>query len=181
MIKAKTQLTIVFFFIGLISYGQTNFEWDVITDSLEDDKSQLYSKTKLFIGEAWNSAQNVIQNDDKDAGVILVKGVSVQNLFYQLNDHKWTFNYSVKFLMKDGKSRIIIENVYCSAARVAQYEWPHMPVADVYPTSKGSKITGVNEKRYHTIMAELKQDLQTIVDAYAEAVKQPLVESDSDW
>lgn len=178
MKKAKTLLTLTFLFIGLVSFGQTNFKWDVITDSLEDNKSQLYSKTKLFIGETWKSAQNVIQNDDKEAGIILIKGVSIQNLYYQMNDHRWTFNYTIKFLMKDNKCRIVIEDVYCSAARVAQYEWPHMPVSETYPESKGLKITGVNEKRYLTIMTSLMQELQSIVDTYSTAVKKP---NDSDW
>jgi len=181
MKKAKTLLTLTFTLIGLISFGQTNFKWDVISDSLEDNQSQLYSKTKLFIGETWKSAQNVIQNDDKEGGVILVKGLSIQSLYYQMNDHRWTFNYTIKFLMKDNKCRIVIEDVYCSAARVAQYEWPHMPVAETYPTSKGLKITGVNEERYLTIMTSLKQELQSIVDSYMTAVNKPLVKDNSDW
>ena len=166
--------------IGITSFGQTNFKWDVIIDSLDDNQGQLYSKTKLFIGETWKSAQNVIQNDDKDAGIILVKGISVQNLYYQMNDHRWTFSYSVKFLMKNNKCRIIIEDVYCSAARVAQYEWPHMPVSDVYPSSKGLKITGVNEKRYVQLMISLRTELQSIVNSYTDYVKKPLF-NNSDW
>ena len=181
MKKSKTLLTLTFILIGLVSFGQSNFKWDVITDSLENNKSELYSKTKLFIGETWKSAQDVIQNDDKEAGVILIKGVSVQNLYYQMNDHRWTFNYTIKFMIKDNKCRILIEDVYCSAARVAQYEWPHMPVSDTYPESKGLKITGVNEERYLTIMTSLKLELQSIADSYTAAVKKPLVTNDSDW
>lgn len=181
MKKSKTILILIFLLIGEFSFGQTNFKWDVIIDSLEGNQSELYSKTKLFIGETWKSAQNVIQNDDKEAGVILVKGASVQNLFYQMNDHRWTFDYTIKFLMKDNKCRIIIEDVYCSAARVAQYEWPHMPVSDTYPEPKGLKTTGVNESRYLSIMTELKQELQSIVNSYAVAIKKPLVTKDSDW
>ena len=174
-------MTLMMCLMTMVSFGQTNFKWDVVSDSLKDNKSELYSKTKLFIGETWKSAQNVIQNDDKEGGVILVKGLSVQNLYYQMNDHRWTFNYTIKFLMKDNKCRIVIEDVYCSAARVAQYEWPHMPVADTYPTSKGLSITGVNEERYLTIMTSLKQELQSIVDSYMTAVNKPLVKDNSGW
>lgn len=181
MKKNKILFTFILFFIGLVTFGQTNFKWDIITDSLEDNKSQLYSKTKLFVGETWKSAQDVIQNDDKESGLILVKGISIQNLYYQMNDHKWTFNYTIKFLLKDNKCRIIIEGIYCSAARVAQYEWPHMPVADSYPISKGLKLTGLNEKRYLTVMSTLKQEMQSLVDSYIATVKKPLINSDSDW
>lgn len=180
MKKTKLLLTLCLILIGFTTFGQTDFKWDVVTDSLNKEKSQLYSQTKLFISETWKSAQNVIQNDDKEAGIILVKGVNVQNLNYQLNDHRWTFSYSIKFLMKDNKCRIIIEDVYCSAARVGKYEWPHMPVAETYPASKGLKTTGVNGERYLTIMASLKKELQSIADSYTDYVKNPLV-NNSDW
>ena len=181
MRKLKALFTLVAFSTIMISNGQTDFKWDIISDSLEDNKTELFSKTKLFIGETWKSAQNVIQSEDKEGGIILVKGASVKELVFQLNNHTWTFNYSVKFLMKDNKCRVIIEDVYCSSARCRQYEWPHMPVADAYPESKGLKLTGVNEQRYLTIMASLKQELQSIVDQYMDAVKKPIVTDDSEW
>tara|TARA_B100000795_G_C22545361_1_gene340413 strand:- start:60 stop:602 length:543 start_codon:yes stop_codon:yes gene_type:complete len=180
MKKTKPLLTLVFILIGLTSFGQTDFKWDVKAESLDKNKSELYSQSKLFISETWNSAKDVIQNDDKDAGIILIKGLSIQNLYYQMNDHKWTFSYTIKFLMKDDRCRVIIENIYCSAARTGQYEWPKMPVSDIYPSKKGLRITGVNEKRYLKVMTSLKQDLQSIVDSYIDYVKKPLVD-DSDW
>lgn len=167
-------------FTSSVGFSQTGFKWDVIIEPLEDSKSELYSKTKLFIGETWKSAQDVIQSDDVESGVILVKGLSIQNLFYQMNDHRWTYAYSIKFMMKDNKCRIVIDNVYCDAARCGTYEWPHMPVADKYPETKGLKTTGVNEKRYLELMTMLKSELQSVVDSYSAYVKKPLVE-DSDW
>jgi hypothetical protein len=174
-----------FFFIAIVlffsnGYCQTNFEWDVIIDSPDNSKSELYSKSKLFIAETWKSAQDVIQNDDSESGVILVKAKSVQNLYFQLNDHRWTFDYSIKFLMKDNKCRIIIDNVHCEAARAGTYEWPHMPVADRYPETKGLIRTGVNEERYLKVMTMLKSELQMIVDSYSAYVRKPLV-NDSNW
>lgn len=166
--------------ISIFSHGQTNFKWDIVIDSLEENQSQLYSKTKLFIGETWRSSQDVIQNDDAAAGVILVKGLSVQNLFYQMNDHRWTYAYSIKFMVKDKKCRIVIDNVYCDAARCATYEWPHMPVADVYPTEKGLKLTGVNEERYLELMTKLKSELQMVVDSYSAYIKNPIANTE-DW
>ena len=85
-----------------MAIGQTNFKWDKI-DSIQKNQNELYSITKMYIGETWKSAQSVIQNDDKEGGSILVKGLSVQSLFFQMNDHRWTFSYTVKFLFKDNK------------------------------------------------------------------------------
>ena len=29
-----------------------------------------------------------------------------------MKEHRWTFNYTIKFLMKDNKCRLVIEDVY---------------------------------------------------------------------
>jgi hypothetical protein len=167
---------IVLFSFGV--FGQTNFKWDRI-DSLSKSKDEIYSLTKTFIGETWKSAKDVIQNDDKESGSILVKGLSIQSLIFQLNDHKWVFSYTVKFQFKDNKYRIIIDDVYCQSARCAQYEWPHMPVSDTYPIEKGLRQTGVNEEKYLEIMSLLKNELQSIVNSYESNIK--VKKLSTDW
>jgi hypothetical protein len=159
--------------------GQTNFKWDKI-DSIQKNQNELYSITKMFIGETWKSAQSVIQNDDKEGGSILVKGLSVQSLYFQMNDHRWTFSYTVKFLFKEKKYRVIIEDVYCQSAVCAQYEWPHLPVADDYPIEKGLKLTGLNEERYLEVMTTLKKELQNIIDGYEDYLKSSK-SNNGDW
>jgi len=176
----KHLLLALFMIMSILSFAQENFKWDTIIDSLDGNKDELYSKTKLFIAENWKSAQNVIQNEDKEAGIILIKGLSIQYMFFQLWDHKWNFSYSVKFLTKDNKCRIVIENVYCESARCSVHEWPHLPVADTYPTEKGLKTTGLSQERYIELMTLLKQDLQSIVDLYTISVKNPIIKN-ADW
>lgn len=171
---------IIFTFINTISFGQTGFKWDVIIDSLNSNQNELYSKTKLFIAETWNSAQNVIQNDDKAGGIILVKALNIQILNFQTLDHKWVYKYTVKFFMKNNRCRIIIDNVFCESAMCRQEEWPLLQPSFNYPSSKGLRITGINEKRYMQLMTSLEQDLQNIVSSYKEYVKEPLI-NNSDW
>ena len=76
-------LTLVTFFNS--AFSQTDFKWDKV-DSVSKNKGQIYSDTKMFIAEFWKSAQNVIQNDDKEGGMILLKGVSVQSKFFQFTE-----------------------------------------------------------------------------------------------
>ena len=64
-------------------FGQQNFQWER-TDTISKTKSQLYADTKMFIAEEWKSAQNVIQNDDKETGSILIKGRQVNQLYIVL-------------------------------------------------------------------------------------------------
>lgn len=167
---------IAFFVISPVA-AQENFLWD-LRDSTILSKTELYSRVKMFIAETWNSADDVIQNDDKDGGAVLVKGIARHSLYYQLNDHNWTFSYNVKFQFRDNQYRLVIENVRCTGARVAEYEWAHMPVMDSYNWEKreGLRITNVNAERYMKLMTPLKADLQGIADAYLAYLKAPKVE-----
>jgi hypothetical protein len=173
-------LTAIFSLITIVSFSQDNFKWDKI-DSTTKSKDEIYTLTKMYIAETWYSAQNVIQNDDKENGTILIKGVNVQSHTFQLNNHVWNFNYTVKFQFKENKYRIIIDNVHCTYARCAQYDWPLMPVSDTYPTEKGFKLTSLNEIWYLKIMGHLKTDLQSIVDGYENYINKNNTTINTDW
>jgi len=146
-----------------LSNGQTkltneiNFKWEK-TDSVAKTKSQIYSDTKMFIAEYWKSAQNVIQNDDKEAGVILVKGLCTITTSAWVND----YTYNVTFKMKENKYKIILDNVYAGKAHLKDA----LALADEPDNKEQNEL--------------LKQDLQSIVDSYEEYIKKPSV-SNGDW
>ena len=165
----------ILFVVGLIlmswsflTFSQTNFKWDVV-DSVPKIKSQIYSETKLFISENWRSAKDVIQNDDKDGGIILIKGLSTQSMYYQMNDHKWTYSYTLKIFMKDYKYRIIIENVKCISAVCGTNSWPLIDACDdcEFP---GYMKTSLKKDRYDELLSTLKKDLQAIVDRFQKSI-----------
>jgi len=161
------KLIILFLITPLtLTFAQDNFKWDevILVDSVTKDN--LYSKTKIFIADTWVSSNDVIQLDDKEGGVIVLKCKNRQNMVFQLNDHIWYFNYTVKLYIKDNKVRITIDEVYCSYARCQSYDWPKMPVADAYPEKKGLVLTGLSKEKYNTLMLKLKSELQSVVDSY---------------
>lgn len=144
------------------SFGQANFIWEK-TDSIPMTKSQLYSATKMYIAEVWKSAKDVIQNDDKETGVILIKGKSLQM--------QYIYDYSVTFRMKDGKYKVTVDNVICSSVHVvSQYQATRL----IEPSDKipyPYKTGGLSRKRVGEIMQSLKAELQAIVDGYVIYVK----------
>jgi hypothetical protein len=162
----KQLISFVFILSSCILSAQSNFHWDVI-DSVAKTKAAIYSDTKLFIAETWNSAQNVIQNDDKEGGVILLKGIAKVSSTFQMNVHEYAYGYTVKLYQKEGKFRIVIENVHCESARCAGYEWPKVEPTEDYSQNVG----GVPAKKLEPMMLELKAHLQSIVDSYLVKIK----------
>ncbi|HKL09129.1 MAG TPA: DUF4468 domain-containing protein [Bacteroidales bacterium] len=178
------KILIIIFLLFSVSklYSQNNFIWDIVVDSLPETQNELYSKTKLFIGEMWISAQDVIQTDEKEAGIVLIKGtteISRAWMTFTSNRRTWIFKYTIKFFVKDSKCRIILEDLRCTDA------WDNnnvkqtlMPVSTRYPEQNGKKITGVNEDQYYELMRSLRTDLQRIVDSYTEYMRKSDITND---
>lgn len=171
----KTILIISLFMSVLLCNAQTNFKWD-ITDSVPKTKVQLYSDTKIFIAKTWKSAQSVIQNDDKESGVIIIKGSSIQKVNHSLNVFTYVYNYTVTFKMKDNKYKIMIDNVYCEKAiPVGQAKFDILkiePFDGEYIKGKTGMLTmTLPEAKAISMISSLKAELQSIVDEYNKFIK----------
>jgi len=180
----NTIIAIAFALVGTACLAQQNFKWDE-KDSIAKTKDQIYSAAKMFIAKKWNSAQNVIQNDDKEAGSILVKGISVQEVPHQLNMFTYTYHYTVTFQMKDNKYRIIIDNVYCESAKpVGQAKYTIQkiqPFEGKYIKPKGDVWgTELPEDKAMGMMRKFKAELQSIVNDYEKYIKSPTT-GNGDW
>lgn len=174
-------LTIVAF-ITLNCNSQNGFKWD-ITDSVAKTKEQIYSDTKMYIAKTWNSAKDVIQNDDKDGGVILVKGVIVKKVSFMMGEYQYVYSYSIIFKMKDKRFKLIIDDVNCDSAvftkkgdsvtKIPPFEGENCP-----ETGTMSK-PGISKAKAITMMSSVKQDLQFIADSYIKSIKSE--SKPSDW
>lgn len=166
----------VFVFASISMFGQSEFNFDV-KDSVNLSKDKIYSATKSFIAIYWKSAQNVIQSDDKEAGLIVIKANVVITQRYQVLWLKYVFPYTVKLYMKNNKYRIVIDNVYCESAYCDDTKWPLLPITFEYP---GYFKTSLVKDRYVQIMTELQSRIAEIVNSYKDSIRN-YKSSSEDW
>lgn len=163
-----------------------NFKWEKI-DSVSKTKVQIYTDTKMFISEAWKSAKNVTQNDDKDAGIILVKGSSIKKVSMFMQQYDYVYTYNVTFKMKDGKYKVTIDNVNMESAIFMNNPSAHIVSIppfegeDNCPDTGTLRSPGPTKKKIIPMMESLKQDLQSIVDSYEKYIKNPSNTASGDW
>ena len=175
----KTIIIIILFFQStLLLFGQENFYWEKI-DSTNKSKSQIYSDTKLFIAEYWKSSKDVIQNDDKEGGVVLIKGTLSCFETYGLIKRHFVYSYNVKFFMKENKFRLIIDNVHCLS---------HTDMTDKYvyeciePVEKPTeKVAFMPIPKMELLMGCIKSEIQSIVDVYVTKIKSESKDSKDKW
>lgn len=176
------KFTIIFtlLLISFSAISQTNFEWEKM-DTISKSKSQIYSDTKMFIAETWKSSKAVIENDDKEDGTILIKGISRQSDTYSLQVYEYNFRYNVTFRIKDNKFKISLNNVYCESAfrgntqikKINPFEGENCP--ETNPGWGG----GLPKKKMVLLMVSLKNDLQLIIDSYVKYIKS--LSKNADW
>lgn len=167
------------FIIALIfvlnnSDAQENFKWEK-TDSLNKTKEQIYSDSKLFIAKTWNSANDVIQNDDKEAGIILLKGASIRKVNFMSGEYVYIYKYTMTIKMKNGKYKIELNDVYCDKAYMTGSSSNIVKIepfeGDNCPPTGTMRAMGLPKKQAIIMMADFKKSLQDIVDSYEKAIK----------
>lgn len=167
----KKIITSVFLLLTIVCQAQSDFKIEK-TDSVSKSKSQIYADTKLFIAEEWKSAQAVVQNDDKESGVILIKGAAKYERHPSLVTVTYWYKYTVAFYMKEGKYRIILNNIYCESAYCNGNKWPDVEVCNncEYP---GYLKASMGKNGWQEFQNQIKSDMQSIVSSYEDYIKKP--------
>jgi hypothetical protein len=156
-------------FYSTTTLGQSNFQWEKV-DSVSKSKNEIYSLTKLYISENWKSAQEVIQNDDKDGGIILIKGASIEEFAFMGGVYVYVYKYTMTFKMKDNKYKMKSSGV--KVTKLAPFEGENCPDTGTF------KAPGLPKKKAIIMMSEFKQNLQSLVDSYPEYIKKEIKKSD---
>lgn len=155
----------------ILTKAQDGFKIEKV-DSVNKSKDEIYSATKMFIAEYWKSAQNVIQNDDKDGGMILVKGITIVAIPTALvNTTEYTYHYTVKFLIKDKKFKVIVSDINCTSALCNEVnKWPIINYCEncEFP---GYFKTSLKEEKWKLLMTNVKANIYNISISYVDYVK----------
>lgn len=149
--------------------AQINFEWVFISDSVGFTKDVLYNKTKVFIAENYKTTKNIIQEDNKETGLVIIKGITNVKTHFALKDVNYYFRHQINFFIKDNKYKVIIKNIECELVTCHGTIWPNISLIE-YPKNNGMWITGISEKRYNIILVELKRNIQLELDNYIKTI-----------
>lgn len=117
----KKILVIIILLVSLKSFGQTTqlpmidgkvVYTEVVTLDSSFKKDDLYINAKKFFIDIFNSGKDVIQMEDKDAGIVIGKGFTSVN--YKVNFlHTFPTKiwHTVKISIKEGKYKFEITNM----------------------------------------------------------------------
>lgn len=114
--------------INLSAQDAVSFEKVIKVDSV--DKARLFSTINDWFATTYNSAQDVIQMVDKDAGIIIGKG-SMKYFFGNNSSYNGNINYTVKVYVKDNRYKVILSDFNHTAP---SFSLGLITSADIYAT-----------------------------------------------
>ena len=124
------KLLVILLCIPMIGFGQIQYndtlykmelplnqesnliEFDEVVKVVGVSKSELYSRAREWFAIKFNSANSVIQMDDKDSGKIIGKGLSDIIILFMGSKTKEMLHYTISLYIKEGRYRIKMTNFY---------------------------------------------------------------------
>lgn len=98
-------------FFSIFSKAQDPIKIDTVIATENATKDEMFIEVSTWIAQKYNSAQDAVQFSDKEAGVIVCKGLFPHSygnpMVYGFFNGKISYTLSLKF--KDGKCRVTID------------------------------------------------------------------------
>lgn len=172
------------FFVALTIDAQ-DFKFEKVIE-VNKSQSELYSLTRMFVSDFWNSAQHVTQNQDDAAFTIQLKAITTKEIPAGLGFlNSYTYKYSVKFQAKDGRCRIQIYDVECEEAYQIGLGSSKNEIPLIQPfmgddTDQKTKFMGlgISKKKAVELMEDLKLHFNSMILSYE---KNLLDSIDDNW
>lgn len=162
--------------VGAVPVKNGIVTFTMINQSKGESKSDLYASAKVMIAELFNSANDVIQSDDKDNGIIVCKGnAKIEGMFttdlmeftlkVSCKDERYKIDlYNISLTLGYGDKNPILQN--CNQTIIDEV---------ALKNGKVKKIGGGKQRR----MVIDKKD--EIFASITEKMKNQIVETEEEW
>ena len=101
----KIIMASLFALVAAVGFGQETLTYTDVVSVEGIPQKELYNRAKIWLAETYNSAQDVIQMDDKEAGILIGHATMkfTSNIFSGSGMTKGYINYKIKISVKDNK------------------------------------------------------------------------------
>lgn len=144
----------------------------------EYGKKKLFSLTKMFVADKWNNPQDATVNADEEAGIVQVNAAKEIGMKVGMGlTCLYTYNYKVKFLLKENKYKIDIHDVECVHAEQiglgGSASVPPIQYFEGRDTDQKTKTMGrgISKKQAAALMDELRSEFIGLTENYDEYLK----------
>lgn len=140
-----------------LAYSQSlNF---VLEDSISMSKKELSQLTELYIEEKCPQCK-VISNIIDDENTIFLKCSTVQNIYCNLTDTRYTYSYNLAFKIRKNHYSAIIQDVVCVSV------YGNKDCKCIQPSSEYTIFTMIDKESFDNLMIKLEKEMDRVLSEY---------------
>lgn len=158
------------------------FEFEKVIN-VDKSKEMLYSASKSFVADFWNSAKTVTQNEDEISCTLQLKALKTMEVKVGMGMYcSYDYVYRVKIQAKEKRCRIQIYDVYCKDAWQdglgGKQDIPEIQPFNGDNTEQKTKKMGrgISKEKAVEMINGLKSYFENIISQYETSVSE-----DDDW
>ena len=152
--------------------------------NVDGSQAELYSASKTFVADFWNSAKTVTQNADDISYTIQVKALKTMEVKVGMGMYcNYDYVYTVKMQTKENRCRIQIYDVICNNA-FQNGLGGKLSIPEIQPfmgddTEQKTKRMGkgLSKKKSIEMMSELKSYFEGLISSYEKSLNS----NDDEW
>lgn len=151
-------LSMLLFSISTFAQEELTFS-KVIQSEAEVDKAALYASLRSFVSTYFHDSKQVIQMDDKDAGILICKATSIFNSpSLMLSAYEGWIDFNLKLQARDGRVRIEVSHFFHhnKPGNQAKAQLGVLTTAEEYADS------GIQKKYHNKVWLLLKEQAEEI-------------------
>lgn len=139
---------------------------------LNANKDELFNRAKAWFVSRYNSANDVLQMQDKNDGIIMGKGVFEEyyNMGLMIGNQKVNVFHTVKIYVKDGKYKYEITDLsgkyYYPPSKYMSGGWQVFPIGNI--------ITPGNKKNYRKFLENCDIHVKAIIINLTLSMEKPV-------
>ena len=148
----------------------------VIQSESGADKTKLYAALRSFVATYYHNSKEVIQMDDKDAGILICKATSIfDSPSMMLSAYEGWLDYNLKLQARDGRIRIEVSRFFHhnKPGNQAKAQLGVLTTAEEYAN------TGIQKKYHNKVWLLLKEQAEDISNKIFDGVEKAMKEGAS--
>lgn len=154
--------------------GQAEYTGVVAVDT-SFKKNEIHQALNEWIARVYVSGKSVIQNNDKDAGVIIGRGATKNILIWNVMSQQnfGNFTYLISLYSKDGKAKYVINGFSYSGCEMIGFRQGY--------DLAGTPIKGLNKSYWNKLQSQTNDEIVALVNNLKSFLKNYKSTSNSDW
>lgn len=180
-----------FLFLMLMSFslnviGQEKpLQCDSVIQANAKTAEQIYTAAKAWVATSFNSANDVIQMDDSQNGILICKGnfkYSAPGGVMSAPMDGWV-SYTLKIQVREGRYKVTMGNFEHKAKPNAGYDWSLGLITDRERAKAKGAVVARQKKTWADLKIKCKMEFMKMIVSISQATAQnsDIIDTDDDW